>query len=259
MKILKSVLIVLFLIFATTATSSAKETLSFQFGANGYEAAMDTHITEYTANSSNNMGGNIENECCEYDPANKDGKSYLVYFNLSEVARNAVIAKATLEMNLTSTRNGANKKSVAAHQLLKQWKEGTGVGIDGVAAKKDEVCGQWTGADNELWDALGADSPDKDFVSKPSDTIEIAGDIGPYQWDITGMCQYWIQNPSKNFGVILREPRPHAATLGTKVFASKENVSIESHPKLIIEVSAYGVEVKETLATTWGSVKTRQR
>jgi len=259
MKVLKSILIVLFLVFTTTATSNAKETLVFQFGAKGYEATMDTHVTEYSGNSSNNMGGNIENECCEYDPANKDGKSYLIYFNTSEVAKNAIISKAVLEMALTSTRNGTNKKSVAAHQLLKQWKEGVGVGIDGVAAKKDEVCGQWTGADNELWDAIGADSPDKDFVSKASDTIEIAGDIGPYQWDITNMCRYWIQNPSKNFGAILLEPRPHAKTLGTKVFASKENVNIELHPKLTIEVSAYAIEVKETLATTWGSVKIRQR
>lgn len=253
MRTLKNILIVLFLIFATTA--NAKDTLTFQFGVGGYEATMDTHITEYTGNNSNNMGGNIENECCEYNPANKDGKSILVYFNLSKVAKNAVISKATLEMNLTSTRNGTNKKSVAAHQLLKQWKEGTGVGIDGVAAQKDEVCGQWTGVNNELWDALGADQPGKDFVEKANDTIEISGDIDAYQWNITEMCQYWIINHAKNFGVILLEPRPHAATLGTKVFASKENTNIELHPKLIIEISAYGIGIEEALTTTWGTVK----
>jgi hypothetical protein len=47
--------------------------------------------------------------------------------------------------------------------------------------------------------------------------------------------------------------------LGTKVFASKENSNIELHPKLIIEISAYPVEVRETMATTWGAVKIRQR
>lgn len=258
LKVIFGVLFALFLIWATTSAVSAKDVLTFQFGANGYEATMDTHITEYNGNNGNNMGGNIENECCEYNPANKDGKSVLVFFNLSKVPTNAIVAKATLEMCLTSTRNGANKKSVASHQLLKEWKEGTGSGIDGAAAKKDEVCGQWTGT-GELWDMIGADQPDKDFVAKANDTIEIAGDIGAYQWNITKMCQLWIQSPAKNFGVILLEPRPHAATLGTKVFASKENANIELYPKLTVEVSAYGIEVKETMATTWGAVKIRQR
>lgn len=254
--IIFGILFVVFLIWATTG-ARAKDVLVFQFGRDGYEATMDTHITEYTGNNGNNMGGNTENECCEYNPANKDGKSVLVYFNLSKVAKNAVISKATLEMALTSTRNGANEKSVAAHQLLKKWREGVKVGIDGQAATQDEVCGQWTG-EGELWDTIGADCPDKDFVSKPNDTIEIAGDAGPYQWNITAMCQFWVQNPGENFGAILLEPRPHAQTLGTKVFASKENVNIELHPKLTIEISAYAVEVKETFATTWGAVKARQ-
>jgi len=260
MKALKTlciltVLSVLFLTFVATVTAAGKDTFTFQFDVNGYEATMDTHVTEYTGNNSNNMGGNIENECCEYNPANKDGKSLLVFFNVSEVPKNAIVAKATLEMNLTSTRNGTNKKSVAAHQLLKEWKEGTGSGIDGVAAKKDEVCGQWTGVDNVLWGALGADAPDEDFVADPNDTIEIAGDVGPYRWDITKMCQYWIANPGKNFGAILLEPRPHAQTLGTKVFASKENSDINLHPKLIIEISAYAVDATNTTATTWGAIK----
>jgi len=267
MKTLKviSVLIVFFFLFliwvttwTTTVAAAGKDTFVFQFGKDGYEATMDVHVTEYTGNNSNNMGGNIENEIGEYNPANKDGKSYLIFFNLSKVPKNAIVSRAILEMNLTSTRNGTNKKSVAAHQLLKEWKEGIGVGIDGVAAKKDEVCGQWTGA-GELWDALGADAPGKDFVAEANDVIEIADDIGAYQWDITKMCQYWIANPAKNFGAILLEPRPHAATLGTKVFASKENINTVLHPKLTIDISAYPVDVKETFATTWGSIKTRQR
>ncbi|MFC1713650.1 DNRLRE domain-containing protein, partial [Candidatus Poribacteria bacterium] len=186
---------------------------------------MDTHITEYSGNNMNNMGGNIENECCEYDPANTDGKSVLIWFDVSSIPTNAVLAEATLELYMTSNRNGGNDKEVAAHRLLKEWGEGTGSGIDGRAAIDGEVCGLRTGK-GEDWAKAGADEPGEDFVEKADDTIEIGAGIGEwYTWDITEMCQYWISNPDENFGAILLEPRPHAATLGTKVFASKENAN----------------------------------
>ncbi len=156
---------------------------------------------------------------------------------------------------MTQTRNGGNKKSVAAHQLLKDWSEGTGTGIDGIAAKEDQVCGKWTGMGEE-WAKAGADEPGVDWVEKANDTIEIAGDVGWYEWDITEMCQYWIKNPDKNFGLILLEPRPHAATLGTKVFASKENGDTSIHPVLTVTVSAISVDAGDKLATSWGAIRT---
>jgi len=63
----------------------AEEEFVFQYGKDGYENTKDTHITEYSGNNGNNMGGNIENECCEYDPANVDGKSILIWFDVSSI------------------------------------------------------------------------------------------------------------------------------------------------------------------------------
>ncbi len=234
----------------------AEEEYVFQFGLDGYEDTKDTHITEYAGNSGNNMGGNVENECCEYNPANTDGKSVLVCFDVSSIPTNAILGSATLEMYMTDVRNGGNDKDVAAHRLLKDWAEGLGVGIDGVAAAKEEVCGQWTGIGGEIWDIIGADKPGGDFVEKADDTIEIGGAINEwYSWDVTEMCQYWIQHPEENFGVILLEPRPHADTNGTKVFASKENLTPDIHPMLTVIVTAVSVEPGGKLTTSWGTIK----
>jgi hypothetical protein len=69
------------------------------------------------------------------------------------------------------------------------------------------------------------------------------------------MCQYWVKNPDKNFGAILLEPRPHANTLGTKVFASKENADDSIRPVLTVVVSAISVDVGDRLATSWGAIR----
>jgi hypothetical protein len=247
--------LIFFLIFILAGTALAKDEYIFQFGKDGYEEAKDTHVTEYTGNNGNNMGGNIENECCEYNPANVDGKSVLVWFDVSSIPTNAILGSATLEMYMTNTRNGGNDKEVAAHRLLKDWAEGMGVGIDGNGAKQDEVCGKWTGM-GEDWAKVGADEPGEDFVEEPDDTIEIGAGIGEwYTWDITEMCQYWVKNPDENFGIILREPRPHANSLGTKVFASKENPDVDIHPRLVIVVDAVSVDSKDKLAASWGAIK----
>jgi len=248
--------ICLFLVILASA-ALAKEEFVFQYGKDGYEGSKDTHVTEYPGNNGNNMGGNIENECCEYDPANVDGKSLLIWFDVSSIPKTAVIGEATLEMYMTNCRNGGNEKEVAAHRLLKDWAEGTGMGIDGNAAQKDQACGQWTGVGGEVWDVIGADKPGGDFVEKADDTLEIAGATNEwYFWDVTEMCQYWVQHPDENFGAILLEPRPHANTLGTKVFASKENLNNDIHPILRVVVTAMSV-INSTgkLASSWGMIK----
>lgn len=245
-------LICLSLVFLVGAALA--EEIVFQYGLDGYEETMDTHITEYSGNIGNNMGGNIENECCEYDPANMDGKSVLMWFDVSSISANSNIGQATLELYMTTNRNGGNEKSVAVHRLLKDWEEGTGSGIDGRAATQDEVCGTWTGK-GENWEKAGADEPGIDFVEEADDTIEIAGDIAEwYYWDITEMCQYWVRHPDENFGVIVLEPRPHTQTNGTKVFASKENASQNNHPILRI-ISTTAVNSRGKLTASWGMIK----
>jgi len=254
MRLCLTFLLCLFLV-SLVSVASAVEEFVFQYGNDGYEDTMDTHITEYSGNSSNNMGGNIENECCEYDPANTDGKSVLVWFDVSEIPKDAVIGNATLELYMTTNRNGGNDKEVAAHRLLKDWAEGVGTGIDGVAAGKDEVCGQWTGKGEE-WAKVGAEEPGVDWIEDAEDVIEIGGQIGEwYVWDVTEACQYWVKNPDENFGLILLEPRPHTNAIGTKVFASKENADASIHPMLAVEVSALSVDVAGKLATSWGGIR----
>lgn len=252
MKLMTFLILVTFL-FPALGIAAGQDKFVFQFGLDGYKGTMDTHVTQRFRNSANNMGANAENECCEYDPTNLDGKSVLVMFDIWSLPTNALVSKATLEMYLTRTRNGAYAKEVAAHQLLKSWAEGDGVGIDGRAAGPGEVCGEWTGTGN-VWAGIGADRPGKDFVEKANNTIEIADDIGWYEWDVTKMAQYWVAHPDKNFGAILRESHPHARTTGTKVFASKENSDAKIHPRLTVFVRAYDIVGGKT-TTTWGYVK----
>ena len=254
-KILSVLIIVSFCSLFLLFRASAAEEFVFQFGKNGYENTKDTHITEYPGNNENNMGGNIENECCEYNPANVDGKSVLIWFDVSSIPKGAILGEATLELYMTKNRNGGNKKGVAAHRLLKDWAEGTGKGIDGNAADVEEVCGKWTGK-GEKWAKVGADEPGSDFEEEADDTIEIEGKINEwYSWNITKMCQYWVNNSDKNFGAILLEPRPHAKTTGTKVFASKENPDKKIFPKLTVLVTALPVDSSDKLAISWGAIK----
>lgn len=255
MKAMLFVCLIFLSVFILTGVALSKDEYVFQYGLKGYEETKDTHITEYSGNNTNNMGGNIENECCEYDPANSDGKSYLIWFDVSSISTSAVIGSATLEMYMTSTRNGTNEKEVAVHRLLKDWEEGKGTGIDGVAAQATEVCGKWTGK-GEDWSVVGADGPEEDFIEEADDVIAIGGGINEwYYWDVTVMCQYWIKHPDENFGAILREPRPHAATLGTKVFASKENSDSDIHPALVIVVDSLSVDSMGKLTATWGGIR----
>ncbi len=245
--------LIVFLLPVLGGLAVGQDTFVFQFGLNGYKGTMDTHVTQRFGNSTNNMGANIENECCEYDPTYFDGKSVLVMFDIWCIPTNAVVSKATVEMYLTQTRNGAHEKKVAVHRLLKSWAEGDGIGIDGRIAGPMEVCGKWTGT-GDIWAGIGTNRPGEDFVVNANDTIEIAGDIGWYEWDVTRMAQYWVAHPDNNFGAILLEPHPHAQTTGTKVFASRENSDAKIRPRLTVFVRAYDIGCGKT-TTTWGYIK----
>jgi hypothetical protein len=247
----------LILTLLLTLSVGADQEFVFQYGLDDCEDTKDTHITQYSGNNMNNMGGNLENECCEYNPANIDAKSILIWFDVSSVPKGAIVGEARLELNMTGTRNGTTAKDVCAFRLLRDWGEGTGTGIDGRAAKDGEVCGQAAHWPDDKWDTLCADGGSVDRVEEPDDTIEVGAELGDwYVWDISKMCQYWVEHPDENFGIILQEPPDeHSKATGTKVFASKENPNEEVRPRLVVVVTAMAVDSKSKIATHWGNIK----
>ncbi|HLJ92887.1 MAG TPA: DNRLRE domain-containing protein, partial [Gemmataceae bacterium] len=107
-----------------------------------------------------------------------------IKFDLSAVPAGSTITSATLTLNLSKTRSGA--ESIALHRTLASWGEGAsnagqpsmGGGGEGAgtAAKPGDVTWFYTVFSTQKWNTPGGD-----FVSTPSASTSVAG-VGSYQW-----------------------------------------------------------------------------
>src|SRR6266851_2881859 len=162
-----------------------------------------------------------------------------IKFDFSAVPAGSTITGATLTLNLSKTRNGA--QSIALHRALLNWGEGTskaglgGGGGEGAGAQATtgDVTWFYTFFSTQRWTTPGGD-----FVATASASTSV-NRVGSYQWTGAGLTadvQQWLNSPATNFGWIVTGNENSGGT--SKEFDTKENTTATARPALTVDFTA---------------------
>jgi hypothetical protein len=151
----------------------------------------------------------------------------------------ATINSVTLTLHMSRT-SASTPQNIGLHRLLADWGEGTSDASanegSGVAATPGDATWIHRFFDTDTWAEPGGD-----FAPTASASTPGAG-IGSYTWgptpEITAEVQGWLDDPSSNFGWLLKGNEEENGT--AKRFESKENEVPESRPALVIEFTPPG-------------------
>lgn len=189
---------------ATTTPSLGTISLTLQQGLNNYSGTIDTYFYQYQPDSqycsSNQLkaGYNMQN-------------SSLVRFDLSPLPQEAIVESAKL--SLYASGWGGTNISLGVYQILVDW----------------DCQATWNKAIGVNWSLPGCNGINTDRRDTPAATINTNGISRWYDFDLTSLVQSWINNPSSNKGVLLKQTDSVKSTF---YFNSSENSA--NQPKLTI-------------------------
>lgn len=158
----------------------------------------------------------------------------LVAFDVAgAVPPGALITSAALTLRLDKGTPGSGLQNQILHRLLKDWGEGasnSGQG-DGAPATTGDATWAYTFFPDETWGDPGGDFEVVETASRLVDVVE-----GPYVWGPTPEMiqdvQAWLDDPSSNFGWILRG---NDVDLGTaRKYYQREEADSALRPTLAI-------------------------
>jgi hypothetical protein len=151
----------------------------------------------------------------------------------------STINSVTLRLNVSRTRQNT-QRTTSVHRVLADWGEG--------ASNADQNEGQGASADTNdatwihrsrypdvLWASAGGD-----FTPLASATAPVGGNAS-YSWSGTELnadVQDWLDNPSTNFGWLIRGDESASQT--AKRFDSSENGTVTRRPTLEIDFTPPG-------------------
>ena len=149
------------------------------------------------------------------------------------VPQGATIDSVTLTLHMSKTV--ASDQNVQLHRLLAGWGEGVsdaaGTEGGGAAASTGDATWIHTSFDTATWQTPGGD-----FSAAASVSASVGG-TGQYTWvstdEMVADVQGWLENPSTNFGWLIKGNEAEAQT--AKRFDSKENPAVANRPSLTIE------------------------
>ncbi|MCJ7817182.1 MAG: DNRLRE domain-containing protein, partial [Candidatus Aenigmarchaeota archaeon] len=75
-------------------------------------------------------------------------------------------------------------------------------------------------------------------ITAAEDTKSIDKTLGYKEWTVTQMLNYWVSNPSQNYGMLVNSDQTASAD-SNRHFSSSENSNQNQRPKLVITYSAY--------------------
>jgi hypothetical protein len=159
----------------------------------------------------------------------------LLAFDLSSIPAESTIVSASLTVTVTRQRTGGYE--VPLHRLLADWGEGSSVGGDGgggTTPTPGDATWSHTFFDTAFWATPGGD-----FDPTPS-AATILGPGAPvaFTWSSPGLVsdvQFWLDNPTLNFGWILIGDESSART--AKQLGSRESGLATLQPLLQVEVA----------------------
>lgn len=157
----------------------------------------------------------------------------VVAFNISgSIPAGSTINSVSLILNMSRTISGA--QSVSLYRLTADWGEGRSdaLGQEGGGAPSAAGDATWV---HRFFDTTNWGSQGGDFSGSASASTMVAG-IGGYTWGSTSQMvsdvQAWLDNPSSNFGWLLRGNEGVSRT--TKRFDTKENGAVDNRPVLTV-------------------------
>lgn len=157
----------------------------------------------------------------------------LTKFDLaSAVPAGSTITSVTLTMHCSRTQSPSNR--IFLHRLLADWGEGASdagePGGGGTTSEPGDASWNYRFYNTLPWAALGGD-----FQATPSGDRVLTG-TGTYTWSSTaGMVadtQFWLDNPSQNFGWILIG---NETTRSTKRLDTREHPTVSWRPRLTVQ------------------------
>ena len=163
-----------------------------------------------------------------YSGKNGGGKirRALVSFDVSStLSPGATINSAQLTLNLTNA-SSATPNNMALYRLSESWGEGTsiGTGVGGPATAGDTTWTQrfYSATTPVDWTVAGGT-----FVATSSANTVVTNVLGSFSWisgALAGDVQGWVDDPSTNFGWILRADET-VPNMSAHVFSSRESGS----------------------------------
>ncbi|MEY4387138.1 MAG: hypothetical protein RLY20_2421 [Verrucomicrobiota bacterium] len=167
----------------------------------------------------------------------------LVRFDLSALPTNAQITAASVVLTVVHVpaEPGATAP-FSLHRMLKNWGEGTNVGVQnvgqGIPAQLGDATWTYANFNTNSWAAAGG-KPGTDFFDFGSasqvvyDTVPTAYTFGPTT-ELAGDVELWLQNPALNFGWMLICDE-EATIFTARRWGSRENVTPDYRPQLVLE------------------------
>ncbi|MBP6624111.1 MAG: DNRLRE domain-containing protein, partial [Chitinophagaceae bacterium] len=128
----------------------------------------------------------------------------LISFNLTSLPYNAEIQNAILNLNSSQPSNVAGPQSHSLHKLLQNWGEGSSYSTQGgVGAPASSTDATWLSTFHTIssWTTAGGS------FNPTSSASTIVDNAGAYSWNSPSMVtdiQYWLNNPTSNFGWMLK-------------------------------------------------------
>ncbi len=156
----------------------------------------------------------------------------VVKFNLNTIPPGSVINSATLRLRLNRSRGGSH--AVTIHRLLADWGEGPSAAFDTTGAGAPAAYGDATWR-HRFYDSTFWTTPGGDFVPAASASTVVSSVGTVYSWTGSGVqadVQAWLNNPSNNFGWIVRSVETTNAT--AKRFDSRQASVAANRPQLSI-------------------------
>jgi hypothetical protein len=160
----------------------------------------------------------------------------LIAFDLgAQLPANAIITDVTLTLFANKLASNAFNSQVTLSRLTGDWGEGSSrapspEGAGGSAQPGDAT---WLHQffSNNPWTTPGGD-----FLSQPSATATITSPGVTYSWSSPALVsdvQFWINNPTSNFGWIVRGNEASSQT--SVQFDSRSNFDVAHRPALTVE------------------------
>lgn len=154
----------------------------------------------------------------------------LIRFDLSSIPAGSTVTSVQLRMYMSQGQGGT--RSHALHRMSASWGEAGSFSFGGAGAPAQNGDATWL---HRFWPGTPWATPGGDFVQAPSASLNVSG-IAWYVWGSTaGMVadvQSWVNEPSQNFGWMLRGDESVERT--SKRFDSRQSSNAGTKPQLIV-------------------------